>query len=52
MKSQLPVHQDASRRRSPSQLANDQTSFPDDNPSSTMYELLAAIDPEHTQGNS
>jgi hypothetical protein len=45
----LPLRADASRRAASlvSQHHRNQTAFPDDNPSSTMYQLLAAIDPDH-----
>jgi RloB-like protein len=44
----MPRRQDASKRAASlvTRHQRDQTMFPNDNPSSTMYELLAAIDPE------
>lgn len=44
----LPLRRDASRRAAAlvDRHQRDRTAFPDDNPSSSMHDLLAAIDPE------
>jgi hypothetical protein len=44
----MPRRQDAAKRAASlvARHQRDQTMFPNDNPSSTVYELLAAIDPE------
>jgi hypothetical protein len=44
----LPLRRDAAKRAAAlvDRHRRDQTTFPDDNPSSTMHELLAAIEPE------
>jgi hypothetical protein len=44
----MPLRRDASRRAASlvTRHLRDQTPFPEDNPSSTMHELLAAIDPD------
>ena len=49
----MPLRQDASKRALSllTHHQRNQTSFPDDNPSSTMHKLLAATDPELRPGS-